>query len=117
MLEALGDSFGRNGYLFKGSSGKLISENTILFALARLGYKKRMTGHGFRGLASTVLHESGFEHLHIERQLGHQDRDEVSSAYNHAEFLTQREKMMQWWGDFLHNSLQKYRQKTLKIVA
>ena len=117
VLEALGDSFGRNGYLFKGSSGKLISENTILFALARLGYKKRMTGHGFRGLASTVLHESGFEHLHIERQLGHQDRDEVSSAYNHAEFLTQREKMMQWWGDFLHNSLQEYRQKKLKIVA
>ena len=76
-----------------------------------------MTGHGFRGLASTVLHESGCEHLHIERQLGHQDRDEVSSAYNHAEFLTQREKMMQWWGDFLHNSLQEYRQKTLKIVA
>jgi len=117
VLQALGTAFGREGYLFKGSSGQLISENTILFALGRLGYKGRMTGHGFRGLASTVLHESDFDHLHIERQLGHLDRDEVSSAYNHAEFLIQRTEMMQWWGDFLQNSLKKARQKSIKVVA
>lgn len=117
VLQALRAAFGRDGYLFKGTSGQLISENTILFALGRLGYKGRMTGHGFRGLASTVLHEYGFEHLAIERQLGHLDRDEVSSAYNHAEFLIQREKMMQWWGDFLENSLKNAKQKSLKIVA
>ena len=95
----------------------MVSENTILVALARLGYKGRMTGHGFRGLASTVLHESDFGHLVIERQLGHLDRDEVSSAYNHAEFLTQRAEMMQWWGDFLENSLERAKQKSLKVVA
>jgi len=55
--------------------------------------------------------------LHIERQLGHLDRDEVSSAYNHAEFLIQRAEMMQWWGDFLENSLKLARQKSLKVVA
>lgn len=117
VLQALGETFGREGHLFKGSSGSMISENTILVALARLGYKGRMTGHGFRGLASTVLHESDFGHLVIERQLGHLDRDEVSSAYNHAEFLTQRAEMMQWWGDFLENSLKKAKQKSLKVVA
>lgn len=117
VLNALGSTFGRSGQLFKGSSGRMISENTILSALARLGYKGRMTGHGFRGLASTVLHESDFGHLVIERQLGHLDRDEVSSAYNHAEFLTQRAEMMQWWGDFLENSLKKAKQKSLKVIA
>jgi len=117
VLQALGTAFGREGYLFKGSSGQLISENTILLALSRLGYKGRMTGHGFRGLASTVLHESGFDHLHIERQLGHLDRDEVASAYNHAEFLTQRTEMMQWWGDFLQDALKQSRKKSIKVVA
>jgi integrase len=117
VVQSLGVAFGRQGYLFKGNSGQLISENTILFALGRLGYKGRMTGHGFRGLASTVLHESDFSHLVIERQLGHLDRDEVSSAYNHAEFLTQRAEMMQWWGDFLENSLKKAEQKSPKVVA
>ena len=117
VLRALGAAFGREGYLFKGASGQLISENTILFALGRLGYKGRMTGHGFRGLASTVLHESNFEHLHIERQLGHLDRDEVSSAYNHAEFLIQRAEMMQWWGDFLQDALKQSRKKSIKVVA
>lgn len=114
VLRELGDLFGKEGFLFKGYSGKVISENTILRALERMGFKSQMTGHGFRGVASTVLHEHGFEHLHIERQLGHQERDEVSSAYNHAEFLDQRKRMMQWWGNFLENLLHSDEQK---IVA
>jgi integrase len=78
-----------------------MSTNTILKALERMGYKGRMTGHGFRGLASTALHEQGFDHQHIELQLAHVERDEVSSAYNHALYIKQRTAMMQHWADYL----------------
>ena len=54
-----------------------------------------MTGHGFRGVESTLPHEMGFDHAHIELQLAHQERDEVSAAYNHATYLKQRANMMQ----------------------
>lgn len=117
VLRELADLFGTEGLLFKGYSGRAMSENTILRALDRMGFKGRMTGHGFRGVASTVLHENGFEHLHIERQLGHQERDEVSSAYNHAEFLEQRKRMMQWWGDFLESLLHSDKRQPKKTVA
>jgi hypothetical protein len=70
-------------------------------ALRRMGYAGRMTGHGYRGVASTMLHEAGFDHAHIELQLAHQERDEVSAAYNFATYLPQRRKMMQWWADRL----------------
>lgn len=78
-----------------------MSNNTILFALYRLGYRGRMTGHGFRGIASTVLHEQGFPHEHIEVQLAHQARNAVSAAYNHALYLRPRAEMMQAWADHL----------------
>ncbi|MGJ7508641.1 tyrosine-type recombinase/integrase [Variovorax sp. GT1P44] len=89
--------------LFPGERdhGKPMSNNTILKALERMGFKGRMTGHGFRGLASTILHERGFEHAHIELQLAHAERDEVSAAYNFATYLPQRRTLMQWWGDYL----------------
>lgn len=70
-------------------------------ALRRMGYAGKMTGHGFRGIASTVLHEHGFEHVHIELQLAHQERNSVSASYNHATYLQQRANMMQWWGDYV----------------
>ena len=91
--------------LFPGERdhAKPMSNNTILMALARMGYKHRMTGHGFRGIASTLLHEMGFEHAHIEIQLTHQERNAVSASYNHATYLTQRAVMMQNWGDYLTN--------------
>ena len=66
-----------------------------------MGYKGTMTGHGFRGLASTILHERGYEHAHIEAQLAHQERNAVSAAYNHATYLTQRARMMQDWGNLI----------------
>lgn len=78
-----------------------MSNNTILAALKRMGYAGRMTGHGFRGIASTALHEHGFDHMHIELQLAHQERDAISAAYNFATYLPQRRKMMQWWADHL----------------
>lgn len=99
-LKAL--SFGRE-FVFPADTGKPthMSNNTILYALYRMGYRGRMTGHGFRGVASTILHEQGFAHEHIELQLAHQERDEVSAAYNHALYLPQRAKMMQSWADYL----------------
>ncbi|TXI38937.1 MAG: DUF4102 domain-containing protein [Nitrosomonas sp.] len=81
--------------------GKTMSNNTILYALYRLGYHGRMTGHGFRGMASTILHEQQFNHDHIELQLAHTQRDAVSAAYNHALYLEPRAKMMQDWANYL----------------
>lgn len=82
--------------------GHPISENTFLFALYRLGYRGKMTAHGFRALASTVLNEqSGFSHDVIERQLAHKETDAVRAAYNRAEYLPARRELMQWWADWL----------------
>lgn len=78
-----------------------MSNNTLLFALYRLGYRGRMTGHGFRSVASTILHELEYVHEHIEMQLAHSDDDEVSAAYNGAQYIKQRTKMMQEWADYL----------------
>lgn len=82
--------------------GHPLSENTLLFALYRLGYRGRMTVHGFRALASTVLNEqSPFKHDVIERQLAHKETDAVRAAYNRAEYLDERRKLMQWWSNWL----------------
>ena len=78
-----------------------MSNNTMIFALYRLGYHSKMTSHGFRGIASTSLHEQGFPHAHIELQLAHSEKDKVSSAYNYAEYLEPRAKMLQSWADYL----------------
>jgi len=103
VLETLKLVTGHSALLFPGERDheKPMSNNTILAALARMGYKGRMTGHGFRGVASTLLHEMGFNHAHIELQLAHQERDEVSAAYNHATYLKERGKLMQQWADYL----------------
>jgi integrase len=66
-----------------------------------MGYKGRMTGHGFRGLASIILHEQGFDLQHIELQLAHAPRNAVNAAYNHALYLKPRATMMQKWADYL----------------
>jgi integrase len=107
VLRALDLLTGNGRFVFPGANDKRkpISNNTILFALYRLGYKGRMTGHGFRGLASTLLHENGFEDEHIEMQLAHQKRNKVAAAYNHAKYLNQRRVMMQWWADYLDAQL------------
>lgn len=107
ILQILHGITGHTELLFPGERDheKSISNNTILKALERMGYKGRMTGHGFRGLASTILHEQGFDHAHIELQLAHQEKNAVSAAYNHATYLKQRAKMMQWWADYLDQQL------------
>jgi integrase len=106
VLEMLRSLTGESEWLFPGdrSPKKPMSNNTILKALERMGYKGRMTGHGFRGLASTILHEQGFNHDHIELQLAHAPRNAVSAAYNHALYLEPRTKMMQDWADFLERT-------------
>lgn len=106
VLETLRTLTGKGEWLFPGdrSSKKPMSNNTILKALERMGYKGRMTGHGFRGLASTILHEHGYNHEHIELQLAHAPRNAVSAAYNHALYLEPRAKMMQDWADFLEQT-------------
>ena len=94
-------------YLFPGTTSRQnpISENTLSRAMKRLGYRGRMRPHSFRALFSTILHntivEHGFHSEIIERQLAHKETNKVKEAYNHAEYLPQRIKMMQWWSDHL----------------
>jgi len=103
LLRSLHTLTGHSALLFPGERDhqKPMSNNTILGALDRMGYKGRMTGHGFRGIASTILHEQGWPHEHIELQLAHQERNQVSASYNHALYLQPRAKMMQAWADYL----------------
>jgi integrase len=102
-LDVLREITGGSEWLFPGDrdTQKQMSNNTILKALDRMGYKGVMTGHGFRGLASTLLHEQGYAHEYIELQLAHTPRNAVSAAYNHALYLEPRAKMMQEWANFL----------------
>jgi len=84
------------------SRARPISDNTVNAALRRLGYAKdEITGHGFRSMASTMLNEQGWNRDAIERQLAHGERDVVRAAYNYAEHLPERRRMMQAWADFL----------------
>ena len=103
VLKVLHTLSGGRVLLFPGERDhdKPMSNNTILMALARMGYKGRMTGHGFRGVASTILHEQGYAHHAIDLQLAHQERNEVSAAYNHALYLKDRRVMMCDWANHL----------------
>ena len=104
VLKELHPLTGRGGYVFPGArtNGRPMSENTVNAALRRLGYSKdQMTGHGFRSMASTHLNEQGWNRDAIERQLAHAERDDVRAAYNFAEHLPERRKMMQAWGNYL----------------
>jgi integrase len=79
-----------------------MSNNTMLYALYRMGYHGRATVHGFRAMASTALNEIGFRADVIERQLAHQERNAVRAAYNRAEYLNERRAMMKHWANHLH---------------
>jgi integrase len=93
-----------NVYVFPSilSRSRPMSNNTVNAALRRLGYtNEEMTGHGFRSLASTCLNEQGYHPDLIELQLAHAERNRVRSAYNQAQRLPERRKMMQAWADYL----------------
>lgn len=102
---------GHTSFLFPGANNprKMMSENTILFALARMGYQHKATGHGFRSTASTALNDMGFNRDYIEMQLAHAERNPSREPYNRAKYLPQREHMMQHWADFLDAVSQKDR--------
>lgn len=106
ILRDLKPLTGHGRYVFPGarSDDRPMSENTINAALRRLGYDKdQMTGHGFRSMASTRLNEQGWNRDAIERQLAHAERDNVWAAYNYAEHLPERRRMMQAWADYLES--------------
>ncbi|PBB41724.1 integrase [Mesorhizobium sp. WSM3866] len=103
ILAELKTIAGDSDWIVPGAGGqKPISQNTMIFALYRLGYHSRLTIHGFRSTASTVLNESGlWSPDAIERQLAHVHGDKVRSAYNRSEYWADRVKMMEWWSNYL----------------
>lgn len=104
VLRELHPLTGTGRYVFPGdrSWARPMSENAVLAALRRMGYEKgEMTGHGFRSMASTILHEQGWLSDVVERQLAHGDRNKIRASYNFAQHLPERRKMMQAWADYL----------------
>ncbi|MFM0130021.1 tyrosine-type recombinase/integrase [Paraburkholderia sediminicola] len=104
-LEVLAQLRAINGHrdhvFYSSQSNGPISLNTMLYALYRMKYKSRMTVHGFRGLAATVLRELGYDRDIVDLQLAHAERNQVTAAYVHAEYLSERRVMMQEWSDYL----------------
>jgi len=79
-----------------------MSGDAIRMALNRMGFEGKMTTHGFRALAMTTLKEKlGYRHETVDRQLAHAQKDKIASAYDQAQFLEERKKMMQHWADYL----------------
>ncbi len=107
ILKELKKITGHNDFVFPSQKNprSIMSENTFLRVLDVLGYKSKATGHGFRSTASTILNEHGFRPDVIERQLAHAERNQIRGAYNHAEYLPERIKMMQWWGNYISKIL------------
>jgi integrase len=95
---------GKGRFVFPSprTTTRCLSDNGLLAALRRMGYEQgTLTVHGFRSTASTLLNEQGWNADAIERQLAHAERDGVRAAYNYAEYLPERRKMMQAWSDYL----------------
>ncbi|WP_169391433.1 MULTISPECIES: tyrosine-type recombinase/integrase [Psychrobacter] len=105
QIQALG--FSDQYVFYNPSTRKPYSQNAFINALYQMGYKYKMTGHGFRGLASTTLHEQGYMHEAIELQLAHEQENKISKAYNGAQHLDYRRDMMNAWADFIDNSFRK----------
>ena len=103
VLQQLKQLGGNSPYVFhnQANSSKVMSENTMLYALYRLGFHSRATIHGFRATASTILNENNFRSDVIERQLSHGERNKIRASYNHAQYLMERREMMQWYADYL----------------
>ncbi|GAB6124903.1 tyrosine-type recombinase/integrase [Humidesulfovibrio idahonensis] len=104
VLRELHPLTGTGRYIFPGgrSTSRPMSENAVLAALRRMGYERgEMTGHGFRSMASTILHEQGWLSDAVERQLAHGERNKVKASYNFAQHLPERRRMMQAWADYL----------------
>lgn len=109
LLAELKEITGNTPFLFpsRTKTDGVISDATIGRIIERMGYKGRVTPHGFRSLASSVLNEQGFNPDAIERQLAHIENNKIRAAYNRADYLTERKEFMQWYSDFLR---ERYRQ-------
>jgi integrase len=103
ILVRVGRLYGQNGLVFPGirQDSDHLSQNTLLYAIYRLGYRGRATAHGFRATFSTIANESGWDADVIEKALAHEERNRVRAAYHRSEYLVQRSKLMQWWADTL----------------
>ena len=103
LLAELKELTGNTPFLFpsRTKTDGFISDATISRIIERMGYKGRVTPHGFRSLASSVLNEQGFNPDAIERQLAHIENNKIRAAYNRAEYLNERKEFMQWYSDFL----------------
>lgn len=104
IIEIMRTFTGNAKYVFPSirNNSRPMSDATITAALRRMGYgNDQMTAHGFRAMASTMLNANGWNSDVIERQLAHMDKNSVRAAYNHADFLPERRKMMEWWADWL----------------
>ena len=117
ILKEIRKYSGPKGYVFPQlrNQQKAMSENTLLYFSNRLGYAGRHTIHGFRTIASTVLNESRKWHPDvIELQFSHQESNKVRKAYNRAEHLDERRKMMEWWADHIDSlMIQAYDKKRI----
>ena len=105
LLDELKIMTGNYRYVFPGRNdpNKSMSEASINQTIKRLGYDGKLTGHGFRHMMSTLLHEKGFDSVWIETQLAHVDKNNIRGTYNHAQYLKGRTKMLQWYSDYLWN--------------
>ena len=103
LLAELKELTGNTSFLFpsRTKTDGFISDATIGRIIERMGYKGRVTPHGFRSLASSVLNEQGFNPDAIERQLAHIENNKIRAAYNRADYLNERKEFMQWYSDFL----------------
>ena len=103
LLAELKELTGNTPFLFpsRTKADGFISDATISRIIERMGYKGRVTPHGFRSLASSVLNEQGFNPDAIERQLAHIENNKIRAAYNRADYLNERKEFMQWYSDFL----------------
>lgn len=105
LLKDLHKLTGRHRFLFPGTrnpSTTPMSAETMNKALKIMGYKDEQTGHGFRSMASTIVNESGlFRWEAIDAQLAHKKKNKTEATYNHAKYLAERRKIMQWWSDYL----------------
>ena len=114
LLAELKELTGNTPFLFpsRTKTDGFISDATIGRIIERMGYKGRVTPHGFRSLASSVLNEQGFNPDAIERQLAHIENNKIRAAYNRADYLNERKEFMQWYSDFLR---ERYRQ-ALRLI-
>lgn len=103
IIEKAREINGKHAFVFPATNNprKHMAENTMMYAMYKLGYRSRATMHGFRSTASTILNEHQFPPDVIEKQLAHEDRNKVRGIYNHAQYLPERREMMQWYADHL----------------